>query len=175
MKTAFQILNWNNQKCKLKHHFMFTRPATIFRTSNMTLAGKVVRVPKKSPPQKKNPFSQSVEGSRRGCFRSKYKGFPNFLLFPLRFQCFSNLLSHCQIKTPSVQTFHWRNWERGGGLFPNHLSGERHIQNICLKKQLLVKNAKLSTSLHVHYRGIFRFAVVDQNCDRDDIFFQNQS
>jgi len=41
-----------------------------------------------------------VEGFRRGCFRSKYKGFPNFLLLSVRFQCFSNLFLNCQIKTP---------------------------------------------------------------------------
>ena len=50
-------------------------------------------------PKKKTPVSQWVEGFRR-CFRSKDKGFPNFLLLSVRFQCFSNLLLHCQIKTP---------------------------------------------------------------------------
>ena len=69
-----------------------------FLNSHMTLAEKVVPVPKKV--QKKNPVSQSVEGFRRGCFRSKYKGFPNFLLLSVRFQCFSNLFLNCQIKTP---------------------------------------------------------------------------
>ena len=82
---------------------------SLFNFRHITLVGKVVRVPKKvPPPKKKNTFpsqckvlGEGVSDQNIKCFRSKYKGFPNFLLFSLRFQCFSNLLLHCQIKTSS--------------------------------------------------------------------------
>ena len=89
---------------------------------------------KKSP-----PVSQSAEGFRRGCFRSKYKGFPNFLLLSVRFQCFSNLLLHCQIKTPfgpNLPLTEKRGFFDGGGLFffrTTFLASVIFKETICIK------------------------------------------
>ena len=78
------------------------RPSHLHRGHlHMTLTRRW-SVPKKIRPP---PWDfSSVEGSRRWCFRSKYKGFPNFLLFWLRFQCFFQFVVTLSDQNSLVQT-----------------------------------------------------------------------
>ena len=97
----------------------------------MTLAAKVVWVLKKSL----TPFLSQWKVLGEGVSDRNIKVFLIFFCFHLDSSVFTICYYIVRSKHPRVQTFHWLSnvffFFGGGGLFPNHLSGEHHVVISC--------------------------------------------